>query len=46
MQFAAPPDSNGYRPIELSVDGSIDGAGTARARQRSNSCSYNFVWQK
>jgi hypothetical protein len=46
MQFTAPPDSNGYRPIELSVDGSIDGTGTVRARQRSNSCSYNFVWQK
>jgi hypothetical protein len=46
MRFLAPPDSNGYRPIELTVSGRIDGTGTVRARQRSNSCSYDFTWQK
>jgi hypothetical protein len=46
MQLLATPDSNGYRPIELDVSGTIGGAGTARARQKSNSCSYDFVWQK
>jgi hypothetical protein len=46
MQFAATPDSNGYRPIELSVSGRIDGAGAVRARQKGNSCSYDLVWQK
>jgi hypothetical protein len=34
------------RPIELRVSGRIDGSGTVRARQRGNSCSYDFVWQK
>jgi hypothetical protein len=46
MQLLATPDSNGYRPIELDVSGTIDGTGTARARQKSNSCSYDFVWRK
>ncbi len=46
MRFLATPDSNGYQPIELSVSGVIDAAGTIRARQKSNSCSYDFVWQK
>jgi hypothetical protein len=42
-----PPSSGGgIRPFEISVSGNVDGAGTARARQRSNSCSYDFVWQK
>jgi hypothetical protein len=34
------------RPIDISVSGTIDGTGTARARQTSNACSYDFVWQK
>jgi hypothetical protein len=46
MRAVAPETSGGYRPIELSVSGSIDGTGTVRARQSSNSCSYDFVWQK
>jgi hypothetical protein len=46
MRLLAPPGSNGYRPVELDVSGTIDGAGAARARQKSNSCSYDFVWQK
>ena len=47
MRLIAPPNSGGgYRPIELIVSGTIDGTGTARARQLSNSCSYDFVWRK
>ena len=47
MRMVAPPSSGGgIRPFEISVSGNVDGAGTARARQRSNSCSYDFVWQK
>jgi len=34
------------RPVELQVDGRVDAAGTARARQRGAGCSYDFVWQK
>ena len=34
------------RPIELSVTGSIDVRGTARARQQGFGCSYDFVWQR
>ena len=34
------------QPIDLSVNGTVDGAGTARVRQLSHSCSYEFVWQK
>jgi hypothetical protein len=45
--MVAPPSSGGgYRPFEISVSGNVDGAGTARVRQKSNSCSYDFVWQK
>ncbi|HMD64406.1 MAG TPA: hypothetical protein VKF83_10585 [Stellaceae bacterium] len=36
----------GSRPIEINVNGTIDGTGTIRARQISNACSYDFVWQK
>jgi hypothetical protein len=36
----------GSRPIEINVNGTIDGSGTVRARQTSNACSYDFVWQK
>lgn len=46
MRSLAPPGSNGFRPIEIVVNGAIDGAGTARIRQTGNSCSYDFVWQK
>lgn len=46
MRYVAPPGSNGYRPIELIVSGNIDATGTARARQKSNSCSYDLVWQR
>ena len=31
---------------EMQVSGTIDGTGTVRARQRGNSCSYDFVWQR
>lgn len=40
------PGGGGSQPIEISVSGRIDGTGTAHARQRSNSCSYDFIWQK
>jgi hypothetical protein len=46
MRFAAPQGTGGYRPVELTVNGRIDGTGTVRARQSSNSCSYDFVWRK
>jgi hypothetical protein len=46
MRYIAPPSGSGYRPVELTVSGSVDGAGTARARQSGSSCSYDFVWQK
>ena len=36
----------GSQPIEIRVSGSIDATGTVRARQTSNSCNYDFVWQK
>jgi hypothetical protein len=36
----------GSRPIEINVNGTIDAAGTVRARQISNACNYDFVWQK
>jgi hypothetical protein len=31
---------------EMHVSGRIDGTGRIHARQRGNSCSYDFVWQK
>ena len=48
MRVLAPPNSSnaGSQPIDIIVSGSIDSAGTARARQSSHSCSYDFVWQK
>jgi hypothetical protein len=37
----------GDTAFEMNVTGSIDPAtGAAYARQRSNSCSYDFVWQR
>ncbi len=48
MGLVAPPNSSnaGSQPLNLNVSGQIDSAGTARVRQVSNSCSYDFVWQK
>jgi hypothetical protein len=48
MHVVAPPNSSnaGSFPIDLVVNGTIDGAGTVRARQNGHSCSYDFVWQK
>ncbi len=40
------PSSWSSQPIDLSVNGTVDAAGTARVRQLSHSCSYDFVWQK
>ena len=34
------------RPIDINLNGSIDGNGTVRARQISNACNYDYVWQK
>jgi hypothetical protein len=45
MQAEA-PSKWGTQPIDLSVNGTVDGSGTAHVRQRSHSCSYDFVWQK
>ena len=46
MRAISPPASGGYRPVELIVSGTIDDTGTARVRQKGNSCSYDFVWRK
>jgi hypothetical protein len=48
LGLVAPSNSGnaGSQPLNLSMNGQIDGTGTARARQTSNSCSYDFVWQK
>ena len=46
MRSLTPPGSNGYQPLDIIVNGRVDAAGTARARQISNSCSYDFVWRK
>jgi len=43
MQASGP---SGSQPIEIRVSGSIDNTGTVRARQTSNSCSYDFVWHR
>jgi hypothetical protein len=34
------------RAVELRVNGTVDAAGAARARQLGFGCSYDFVWQK
>ena len=48
MHVVAPPNASnaGSAPIDLVVNGTIDGSGMVRARQISHSCSYDFVWQK
>ncbi len=43
MRASGPGQS---QPIEITVSGTIDRAGTVHARQTSNSCNYDFVWQK
>ncbi len=43
MQASGPGQS---QPIVITLSGTIDRAGTVRARQTSNSCNYDFVWQK
>ena len=48
LHVVAPTNASnaGSSPIDLIVNGTIDGSGTVRARQISHSCSYDFVWQK
>jgi hypothetical protein len=46
MRSIAPSTLGGSQPIELIVNGRIDGSGTVRARQISHACSYDFIWQK
>lgn len=48
LGLVAPPNASnaGSQPLNLRVTGQIDGAGAAHVRQSSNSCSYDFVWQK
>ena len=43
MRASGPGQS---RPIDITANGNIDASGTARARQQSNACNYDFVWQK
>jgi hypothetical protein len=45
MQAQA-PGQWGSNPIDLGVSGTVDGNGTVHVRQLSQSCSYDFVWQK
>jgi len=40
------PSKWGTNPIDINVNGNVDGAGTVHVRQLSHSCSYDFVWQK
>ena len=48
MHVVAPPNTSnaGSAPIDLVVNGTIDGSGMIHARRISHSCSYDFVWQK
>jgi hypothetical protein len=48
LNIVAPPNSNnaGSQPLNITLSGNIDNTGAVRARQTSNSCSYDFVWQK
>jgi hypothetical protein len=43
MRASGPGQS---QPIVITLSGTIDPAGTVRARQTSNACNYDFVWQK
>lgn len=46
MRVLAPNNSGGAQPLDMNSTGAIDGSGAAHARQSSNSCSYDFVWQR
>ncbi len=48
MRLLAPTNSSnaGSHPIDIIVNGGIDSAGTARVRESSHSCSYDFTWQR
>jgi hypothetical protein len=48
LSLLAPTNSSnaGSHPIDIIVNGNIDRAGTARVRESSHSCSYDFTWQK
>lgn len=43
MRSSAPGIS---RPIDINLNGTIDPNGTVHARQISNACNYDFVWQR
>jgi hypothetical protein len=43
MRSSAPGIS---RPIDINLNGRIDGTGVVHARQISNACNYDFVWQR
>ena len=43
MRASGPGQS---QPIVITLSGTIDSSGTVHARQVSNSCNYDFVWQK
>jgi hypothetical protein len=34
------------RPIDINLNGIVDPNGTVHARQISNACNYDFVWQR
>jgi hypothetical protein len=40
------PRESSRGPFEMDVSGAADGAGTVRARQRGNSCSYDLTWRR
>ena len=44
MRLASP--TRAYWAGERAIVGSIDGAGTVRARRTDYYCNYDFVWQK
>jgi hypothetical protein len=48
LNIVAPSNSSnaGSQALNINLGGNIDNTGTVRARQTSNSCSYDFVWQK
>jgi hypothetical protein len=46
LRVLAPNNSGGAQPLDMRTNGTIDASGAAHARQTSNSCSYDFVWQK
>ena len=45
IRVSEPRDSS-RGPFEMDVTGVVDGAGTVRARQRGNSCSYDLTWRR